>query len=157
MCTSAEDCFCQEQVRQSCGPKFSLAQLRSSSAESGSSSCASRSASSGEYSNPGVVSAITEYCPERVGAKPESKRLETESLLGRDVAEVHLGAVVGDEPGLSGLERRLENEVVDRNLVRDLFHEPGAHLARGPEDACGAALSSLGDHFPGTAGIFRPS
>ena len=37
----------------------------------------------------------------------------------------------------------------DVHLVRDLVHEAGAHLARRPEDARGAALATLGDHLPG--------
>ena len=59
------------------------------------------------------------------------------------------GPEVLDEPGLRRLRRRLEDQVAEVDLVRDLVDEAGAHLAGRPEDAGGAALAALGDHLPG--------
>ena len=79
---------------------------------------------------------------QRVGAQPEPQRLERDHLVGRDVAEVDVGAELLHEPGLRGLRRRLEDQVVDVDLVRDLVDQPGAHLAGRPEDPGGAALAA---------------
>ena len=54
----------------------------------------------------------------RVGAQPEAQRLERDHLVGRDVAEVDLGAELLDEPGLGGLRRCLEEEVAGVDRVR---------------------------------------
>src|SRR5579884_4358682 len=89
---------------------------------------------------------------QRVPAQPETQRLERDDLLGRDVAEVHLGAEVPHEPRLRRFRRRLPDDVVEIDRVRDLVDEAGAHLAGGTEDAGGAALARLGDHLPG-AGV----
>ena len=51
---------------------------------------------------------------QRVGAQPEPKRLERDDLLGRDVAEVHVGPVLLDEPRLRGRRRRLEDDLGER-------------------------------------------
>src|SRR5579885_3070843 len=75
-----------------------------------------------------------------------------DDLLGRDVAEVHLGTEVPHEPRLRRFRRRLPDDVVEIDRVRDLVDEAGAHLAGGTEDAGGAALARLGDHLPG-AGV----
>src|SRR2546423_9083515 len=54
-----------------------------------------------------------------------------------------------DEPRLGRLRRRFPDEVVEVDRMRDLVYEPGAHVARGAEDAGGPALARLGDHLPG--------
>src|SRR4051794_26467508 len=94
--------------------------------------------------------ATQEHLLDRVGAEPEAERLERDDLLGRDVAKVHVGAEVLHEPGLRGLRRRLEEQVVQRDLVRDLLEQARAHVARLAEDPGGAALAALGDDLPGT-------
>src|SRR6266498_1932286 len=73
--------------------------------------------------------AIEQHLLKRVGAQPEAERLERDHLFGRDVAEVDLGAEALDEPGLGVLRRRLEDQVVDCDLVHDLVDEPRTHLA----------------------------
>src|SRR5207342_2451076 len=85
---------------------------------------------------------------QRVGAEAEAERLERDHLVGRDVAEVHLGPEVADEPGLRGLRRRLPDEVVEGDRVLDLVHEARTELTRRTVDACGAALATLGDDLP---------
>ena len=45
-----------------------------------------------------------------------------------------------------------QSEVVEVDVAGDLVDQAGAHLARGAEDAGGAALARLGDHLPG-AGV----
>src|SRR4029079_15461712 len=57
---------------------------------------------------------------QRVAAQPEPERLERDDLLGRDVAEVDVRAEVLHEPRLRRLRRGLEDEVGERDLVRDL-------------------------------------
>src|SRR5579859_3022584 len=64
-----------------------------------------------------------------VAAQAEAERLERDHLVGRDVPEVDVRAEVLDEPRLRALRRRLEDEVGDRDLVRDLVDEAGAHVA----------------------------
>src|ERR1051325_8766978 len=100
-------------------------------------------------SGSGGALAIEQDLLQRVAAETESQGLERDDLLGRDVAEVHVGAERLDEPGLRALLRRLEDQVVDVDLVRDLVHEAGAHLAVRAVDPGGAALAALGDHLPG--------
>src|SRR5437868_11022197 len=92
--------------------------------------------------------ATEQHLLQRVAAQPEAERLERDDLVGRDVAEVDLGPEVLDEPRLGRLRRRLPDEVVEIDRVRDLVDEPGAHLARRAEDAGGSALARLGDHLP---------
>src|SRR5690348_153686 len=87
---------------------------------------------------------------ERVAAEPEAERLERDHLVGRDVAEVHVGAEVLDEPRLRRLGRRLPHEVVEVDLVRDLVDEAGAHVAVLAEDPGRPAFACLGDHLPRT-------
>src|SRR5690348_15402427 len=92
--------------------------------------------------------ATEQHLLQRVAAQPEAERLERDDLLGRDVAEVDIGPEVADEPRLRGLRRRLPDDVVEVELVRDLVDEPGAHVAVLAEDPGGAALARLGDHLP---------
>ena len=89
---------------------------------------------------------------ERVAAEAEPERLERDHLVRRDVAEVDRWAELADEPGLSRLRRRLEDDVRGTNLHRDLADQLGAHAAGRVEDAGGAALARLGDHLPGAGG-----
>src|SRR4051812_28534090 len=96
MCTSTDDCFCHEQVRQRRSPYSSYAQRSRSSAGIASKS---RSGSAGAV-------ATEQHLLDRVGAQPEAERLERDDLLRRDVAEVHVGAELLHEPGLRALRRR---------------------------------------------------
>src|SRR5437588_10739370 len=80
-----------------------------------------------------------------VAAQAETERLERDDLLGRDVAEVHRGPEVADEPRLRRLRRRLPDEIVEVDRMLDLGDQAGAHLAVGTEDAGGAAFARLGD------------
>src|SRR5919201_3193250 len=96
MCTSTEDCFCQEQVRQSRSPNCSYAQRSRSSA-------AIVSTSTGRCR----LGAAKQHLLERVAAQAEPERLERDDLLRRDVAEVDLRPEVLDEPGLRRLGRGL--------------------------------------------------
>src|SRR5260221_4504853 len=84
-----------------------------------------------------------------VASQPETQGLERDHFVGWDVAEVHVRAEVLHEPRLARLRRRLEDQVVDRHLVRDLVDQAGAHVAVFAEDAGRAALTRLGDHLPG--------
>src|SRR5437870_3950236 len=90
MCTSTDDCFCHEQVRQSLSPCSSAAQRTTSSAER-------LSASTGGARN-GSTSSVSGSCRlliahqdllQRVAAETEAQRLERDDLVGRDVAQVH--------------------------------------------------------------------
>src|SRR5512138_2662888 len=113
MCTSTEDCFCHEQVRQTRGQKNWCVQAISSSAVMASKS---RSGSCGRL----CARIAKEHLLQRVGTHPETKRLERDELLGRNVPEVDLRPEVPDEPGLRRLRRRLPDEVVERDRVLDL-------------------------------------
>src|SRR5215210_1384029 len=90
----------------------------------------------------GSALAIEQDLVEGVAAQAEPKRLERDDLVGRDVAQVHLGPELGDEPGLRGFRRRLEDELTDVDLVDDLVDEARPHLAGRPVDAGGAGLAS---------------
>src|SRR2546428_12016156 len=136
MCTSTDDCFCQEQVRQSRSPNCSYDHTSRSSAEI---------VSSGR-SRLGVAK---QHLLERVASQAEAERLQRDDLLRRDVAEVYLGAEMLDEPRLRRLRRRLPDEVVEVDRVRDLVDEACSHLAAGAEDPGRAALARLRDHLPG--------
>src|SRR2546429_3174276 len=138
MCTSTDDCFCQEQVRQSRSPNSAYAQRRTSSAGIVSTSGSCR------------LGVAKQDLLERVAAQAEPQRLERDDLLGRDVPEVHIRPELLDEPGLRGLRGRLEDELRDVDLVRDLVYQPSPHLAIRPVDPGGAALAALGDHLPGS-------
>src|SRR3954452_822725 len=96
--------------------------------------------------------AAKKHLLQRVTAQAEAQRLEGDHLVGRNVAEVDRRPEVLHEPRLRRLRRRLEDEVVDRDLVDDLVDEPGAHLAGRPIDAGRPAFAALGDHLPGAGG-----
>src|SRR5581483_12006394 len=101
MWTSTDDCFCHEHVRHRRSPNSAWAQRTSSSAGSASSSTASN-----------VRWLLTEQdLLQGVAAQPEAQRLERDHLVGRDVAEVHVGAELLHEPRLARLRRRLEDQV----------------------------------------------
>src|SRR5512133_2931635 len=87
MCTSTDDCFCHEQVRQSLSPNCSYAQSSDSSAVMRSTS-GSRSA--------GAVA--KQDLLQRVAAQAEAQRLERDHLVGRDVPEVDCRAEMLHEP-----------------------------------------------------------
>src|SRR5260221_1223736 len=115
MCTSTDDCFCHEQVRQSPSPNCSNAQTSRSSAEIVSlGSCR--------------LGVAKQDLLQRVAAETEAKRLERDHLFRRDVPEVDLGPEVLDGTRLRGLRRRLPAEVVEIDQVRKLSPETGAHL-----------------------------
>src|SRR5215218_3797079 len=139
MWASTDDCFCHEHVRQSRSPNSAYAQRRTSSADISSKSRSGR----------GRLAVAKENLVDGVGAEAEAERLERDDLVRRDVAQVDLGAEVADEPGLRRLRRRLEEHLLDVDLVGDLVDEAGAHLAGGAEDAGGAGLTTLGDDLPG--------
>src|SRR3954453_14998278 len=137
MCTSTDDCFCQEHVRQSLSPYSAYAQRRTSSAPIDSTSGGSR------------LGVAKQHLLHRVAPQPQAERLERDHFLGRDVAEVHVRAELLHEPRLARLGRRLEDQLADLDLVDDLVDEAGAHLAGWAIDPGGAALAALGDHLPG--------
>src|SRR3954454_19931078 len=139
MCTSTDDCFCQEQVRQSLSPNSAYAQRSTSSAPIDSKST----------SGSRRALAIEQHLLHRVAAQPEAERLERDHFLRRDVAEVHVRAELLHEPRLARLGRRLEDQLADLDLVDDLVDEARAHLAGRAVDPGGAALAALGDHLPG--------
>src|SRR3954468_21706079 len=138
MCTSTDDCFCQEQVRQSPSPSSAYPQRRSSSAVMASTST---SGSDGAL-------ATEQDLLERVAAQAEPEGLERDHLVRRDVAEVDGRAEMLDEPRLARLRRRLPDDVVEVELVRDLVDQARAHVAVLAEDAGGAALARFRDHLP---------
>src|SRR3954452_2249436 len=109
MWTSTDDCFCHEHVRQSLSPSSAWAQRRTSSAgiDSRSGSCR--------------LGVAKQNLLEGVAAQAEPQRLERDDLVGRDVAEVDVRAEVRDEPRLRRLRRRLEDQVLDGDLVGDLL------------------------------------
>src|ERR687897_1142505 len=141
MWTSTDDCFCHEQVRQSLSPY---------------SSCAQRSRSSADISSTwgsGSGGAVAkEHLLQRVGAKAAAKRLERDGFLGWDVPEVHGRPETLHEPGLRGVGRRLEDDVVEVDGRADLLDQVGPHGAVRPEDPGACALAGFGDHLPG-AGV----
>src|SRR3989442_3167894 len=83
-----------------------------------------------------------------VAAKALAQSLERDDLVGRDVPKVDARAELLDEPGLGRFRRRLEEEGVDIDVVDDLVHEAGPHLARGTVDPGSPALPALGDDLP---------
>src|SRR5437660_811841 len=107
MCTSTDDCFCQEQVRQSFSPYSPYAHRTTSSA--GIDSKSSSGSAGGLAAKKNLL--------QRVAAQAEAERLERDHFLGRDVAEVHVRAELLHEPRLARLRRRLEDQLVDRDLV----------------------------------------
>src|SRR5437868_11723361 len=140
MCTSTDDCFCHEHVRQRRSPSSAYAQRRMSSADMASKSSSGR----------GGALAIEQDLLQRVAAQAEAQGLERDDLLRRNVPEVHVRPELLDEPGLRGLRGCLENELRDIDLVRDLVDQPGPHLAVRPVDPRGAALAAPGDQLPGS-------
>src|SRR4051794_34662620 len=135
MCTSTDDCFCHEHVRQSFSPSSAYAQRRASSA-----GIASRSGSC-------RLGIAKQHLLQRVAAQAEAQRLERDDLVRRDVPEIDVRAEALDEPSLRRLRRRLEDQVLNRDLVRDLLQQAGAHVAVLAEDSRGPALARLGDHL----------
>src|SRR5256885_12728442 len=69
-----------------------------------------------------------------VAAQAAAECLERNDLVRCDVAEVHGRAELLDEPGLSGLRRRFEDDVLERHRVCDLADELGPHVAGLAED-----------------------
>src|SRR5918911_4016604 len=118
MWMSTELCRCHEPVRQGRSPNSAAAHRSTSSAVM---------ASKSRLGSRAV--ATEEHLLQRVGAQAEPQRLERDDLLGRDVPEVHARSELPHEPGLARLRRRLEDQVLDRDLVRDLVDQTGAHLA----------------------------
>src|ERR1700748_3378112 len=123
MSSSTDSSFWEEQASESLPGKVSREERRISSAVSDSTSLGS------------CRLAANEHLLQRVAPQAETKRLERDHLVGRDVAEGELGPEVLDEPRLARLRRRLPDEVVEVDLVHDLVDEPRAHLARRAEDA----------------------
>src|SRR4029079_13320231 len=98
MCTSTDDCFCHEHVRQSRSPNSWYAQRRASSAGIVSTSGGCR------------LGGATEHLLQRVGPQPKAKRLERDHFLGRDVAEVDPRPELLHEPGLARPGGRLREQ-----------------------------------------------
>src|SRR5262249_50297355 len=92
--------------------------------------------------------ATEKHLLQRVAAQAATESLERDHLVGRDVAEVDRRPEALDEPRLSGLPRRLEEDVLDAEGVGDLADQLRAHAPRRVEDAGGAAFPRLGDHLP---------
>src|SRR6266576_5550601 len=138
MCTSTEDCRCHEHVRHMRSPNCSYAQSKASSAVIAS--------TSGSWSAGAVGK---QHLLQRVAAEAATERLERNDLVGRDVAEVHCGPELPDEPRLRSLGRRLENDVLEWHRVCDLADELSAHVPGLAEDPSSPALARLGDHLPG--------
>src|SRR5579884_3172631 len=134
MSSSTVSSFWNEQARATRPGKRSSSHARISSAVSASTSVGNR--------------ICKQHLLQRVAAKAESKRLERDHFLRRDVPEVHVRPEVPDEPGLARLRRRLEDQVGERDLVRDLVDQARAHVAVLAEDPGRAALARLGDHLP---------
>src|SRR5919199_560233 len=97
MCTSTDDCFCHEQVRQSLSPCSAYAHRSSSSAAKASNS------------RSGSAVATEQHLLQGVAAETKPQRFERDHLVGRDVAEVRVRPELLDEPRLRGLRRRLEH------------------------------------------------
>src|SRR4029078_13335450 len=91
MCTSTDDCRCHEHVRHMRSPNCSCAQASASSAVIAS--------TSGSWSSGTVAK---QHLLQRVATQPAPERLERDHLVRRNVAEVHGGAELLDEPGLRG-------------------------------------------------------
>src|SRR5919109_4821530 len=96
--------------------------------------------------------AIEQDLLQRVASEPEPQGLERDHLVRGDVAQVHVWAELLHEPGLARLRGRLEDQLADLDLVHDLVHETGAHLAGRAVDPRRAALPALRDHLPGAGG-----
>src|SRR6266498_4024170 len=140
MCTSTDDCFCHEHVRQRRSPNSPCAQRSNSSADIAS------------WSTSDFSPVAKQHLLDGVSPQPQPERLEWDDLLRGDVAEVHFRAEGIHEPGLRRSPRRFEDEVARIDRVHDLVDEACAHLAGGAEHARRAALARLGDHLPGAGG-----
>src|SRR5262249_61934651 len=66
----------------------------------------------------------------RVGAQALADSLHRDDVLGRDVAQVHVGAEVLDEPHLLWLARRLQDDAAGVDAHLDLVRQPRPDLAR---------------------------
>ena len=146
MCTSTDDCFCHEHVRQSLSPNSAYAQRRT-------------------LLGAGIASKSTLRQLEcRRGSPPSSTSFSVSARSPRRSVSSGITSSGGMLPRLTfgpkcftnhaceRLRRRLEDQVADVDRVDDLVDQPGAHLAGRAVDAGGAALAALGDHLPG-AGV----
>src|SRR5215211_3058813 len=152
MCTSTDDCFCHEQVRQSWSPNSLYAHWSSSSA---------RMASKSLECTPGTGSILSPVLLDRgavakqdllqgVGAKTAAERLERDHLVRRDVSEVDGRAELLHEPGLRDFGGRFEDDVIEVDHAADLRDQLRPHLALRREDPRAAALARFSDHLPCT-------
>src|ERR1700712_950768 len=64
-----------------------------------------------------------EHLLQCVAAQAETQRLERDHFVGRDVAEVDARPELLDEPGLRGLARCFEDDVLDTDRLRDVGDE----------------------------------
>src|SRR5262245_51572071 len=123
MCTSTDDCFCHEQVTQKRSPNCSYPQTSRSSAliVSGGSWSAGgatplrllfweRGADRGGGPGGNQGFPRDEHLLERVAPETQPQRLERDHLVGRDVAQIDIGAEVLHEPRLGRLRRRLPDD-----------------------------------------------
>src|SRR3954468_15996044 len=114
MSSSTDSSFWKEQARETRPGNASRSSPMSSS---GAMLSHSRSGSCGL--------ATDQHLLQGVAAQPEAQRLQRDDLVGRDVAEVDLGAERLDEPGLARLCRRLEDDVVDADTLGDRLEQVG--------------------------------
>ena len=83
-------------------------------------------------------------------AQAEAQRLERDHLVGRDVAEVHLGAELLHEPGLRAPSSAPRRSGRRRSISWAISSISPVRISPvGAEDPGGAALAGLGDHLPG--------
>src|SRR3977135_360715 len=108
MCTSTEDCRCQEQGRHMRSLNCSYAQSRASSAVIAS--------TSGSWSAGTIAK---EHLLQCVAAQSAAERLEGNDFLRGDVPEIDGRAELLDEPGLGVLGGRLEDDVLERHAACD--------------------------------------
>src|SRR3954470_24823459 len=100
MWTRTDDWRCQEHVRHMRSPNCSCAQRSTSSALIAS--------TSGSWSAGAVAK---QHLLQGVAAEAAPQGLERDHLVRRDVSEVHGRAELLDEPNLSRLRRRFEDDV----------------------------------------------
>ena len=79
----------------------------------------------------GQILAAQREALDRVQAQPQPQRLEREDVVGRDVAEVAVGAEALEQPYLLALQGRVEDQALRVDCVRDLVDQAGAHFAVG--------------------------
>src|SRR5437588_10894923 len=98
--------------------------------------------------SPGRSALAAREALDRVRAQAEPKRLQRRHVAGSDVSEVALGAAALQQPHLLAMRRRVEDQPVAVDRVRDLVDQPGSRFAVRTVDACRSRLARLRDHLP---------